>query len=150
MCDRPGRWLTPEEKAREVGAWDAVKGQDVPEDSGGRGFPDPDMVPWCDRLNALPGVCTVQSCAGHRRADGYMSSGHLWVRLDEGMAQAFDRRALDLAAHDYIEEVARVYKPWGAEVASITFAGNERNLLPTSMGTILRFFATLAEETLGA
>ena len=147
-CDRPDRWLTSEEKKGVLDGWDRIKRRPASPGLGGRGVPDPAMVPWCDRVNKLPGVCTVQSCAGHRE-DGYLSSGHLWLRLSQPMSEAFDRGALRLASRDGMEQVARIYAPWGEEVASITFAGDEHNLLPESMGTILAFLTELSEEAHG-
>ena len=105
------------------------------------------MVARCAKLNAIPGVCTVQSCAGHGNPSSVESPGHVWVRLDRAMSAAFDAKALELAAHTkLIERVARIYAPWGQEVASITFAGNERGLLTDSMRLIVTFFRSLAEE----
>jgi hypothetical protein len=106
-------------------------------------------VPWCDRLNALPGVCTVQSCAGHtpEETGGGFRSGHVWLLLDEEMSTAFDTRAMELAAQEeHIERVSRIYAPWGQEVTSITFAGNERGLLDESMRIVLEFFLSLGRS----
>jgi hypothetical protein len=107
------------------------------------------MLPWCDRLNAIPGVCTLQSCAGHAASDGgVIAPGHLWVWLDRETSDAFDANAFHLAVKTrYIERVAKEYTAWKQEVASITFAGNERGLLHYSMSIILAFFESLRRET---
>jgi hypothetical protein len=63
------------------------------------------------------------------------------------MSAAFDTKALELAGHTkLIEQVARIYAPWGQEVASITFAGNERGLLADSMRVVVTFFRSLAQD----
>ncbi len=108
--------------------------------AGGRGQPDTDMASWCFRLNAIPGVCTIQSCAGHRSGDLF-HSGHLWIRLNDLVSQVFDAHALELASNcPPIEQVARLYMSDGQEVAAITFQGNERGSLVVSMGLICSFF----------
>lgn len=134
------RYLTPPEKRRTLVQWRRLH-----RTAGkGPGVPDPDMVEWCAQLNAIPGVCTVQSCAGHGRPGSVDSSGHVWVRLSAPMSAAFDAHALRLAAStNLIEQVTRIYAPWGQEVASIAFAGNERGLLADSMRLIVSFFRSL-------
>jgi hypothetical protein len=63
------------------------------------------------------------------------------------MSAVFDARALELAGDTkLIEQVVRIYAPWGQEVASITFAGNERGLLADSMRLVVTFFRSLAQE----
>ena len=53
MSDRPvseNRWLTNADKEFVLASWGEAKVQPVPEgDSGGVGYPDTDIVPWCDR-----------------------------------------------------------------------------------------------------
>lgn len=132
------RYLTPAEKEFVLERWAADLNRHGLEERPGGGYPDPDMVPWCDRINALPGVCTVQSCQGHIE-NGYLRPGHLWLRLDEPTATAFDREAFRLAGVESIEQVARMYTGWGQEIASITFAGNERDSLAASLRAVLRF-----------
>jgi hypothetical protein len=147
------RFLTVEEKQAELAAWDALCRASRADraDEGGRGFPDADMIPWCATLNAIPGVCTVQSCAGHGSVGhpGYVSSAHLWLRLDKTMSAAFDAEAFALAANNGIESVVRAYTAWGKEIASITFAGNERDSLNDSMAMIAAFLQSLRERCHG-
>lgn len=148
--DRPVRWLTPEAKREVLREWAAIRESlGVREGRpGGRGYPDPDIVPWCDEINALEGVCTLQSCAGHVLPGGERDPGHLWLWLSKPMSGAFDRTAHRLARHDrYIEDVARRYVSWGREVTSITFAGNERASLARSLRLILAFLRTLQAQT---
>ena len=112
--------------------------------SGERGFPDADILPWCDQLNALEGICTLQSCAGHLRSDGTLVSGQLWLWLTPDISREFHFRAFELARHSpRIERVRTIYTQWGQEVAAVTFAGNERNLLAESMQLVVAFFSDL-------
>ncbi len=129
------RFLTVGEKQKEIAEWEALcrARPSAIGDVGGRGFPDPDMIPWCAALNAIPGVCTVQSCAGHGTQASVQDSAHLWLRFDGAMSTAFDAEAYTLAADERIEQVSRVYSSCGKEIASITFAGNERDSLNESM-----------------
>ncbi len=142
------RYLTPEEKRLELATWREILAT-VPkagERDGGRGLVDADIVPWCDRLNEIPGVCTIQSCAGHGNAvAGHVGSpGVLWLRLSQELSAALDADAFRLSARKpYIEQVSRFYASWGKEIASITFAGNERDSLHRSMRLIVAFFRSL-------
>lgn len=145
----PRRHLTPEEKEWSLAEWrDLIESSVPPEgvELGGRGFPDPDIIPWCEALNEIPGVCTIQSCQGHGSAEdgSVISSGTLWLRLDQAMSEAFRLHAFALAADTrHIEQVSTLYAAWGQEVVSIAFAGNERNLLAPSMRRILEFFQAM-------
>lgn len=146
---RQDRHLSPARKREALAGWEACKGSGTSLGDGapgGAGYPDPEMFRWCDRLNAIPGICTLQSCAGHLDAGGrgVTSPGRLWLLLDPEMSAAFDARALDLAADsDHIERVCRIYSSWGEEVTSIEFAGNERGMLEASMRRILAFFEAI-------
>ncbi len=135
------RHLSPDEKAEILSAWCEQQRMGAP----GPGGLDPDMIPWCEKLNALPGVCSVQSCSGHSE-NGSLRSGHLWLRLDDVTSRAFDRAAFRLSANPHIEQVARLYSAWGEEITSITFAGNERNLLTESLQAIVNFFRSLQQK----
>lgn len=76
------RYLTQKAKARELAAFQELRKKGAPAgNQAGRGYPDPDILPWCDRLNALEGLCTLQSCAGHtpRNGDPGPHPGHLWI-----------------------------------------------------------------------
>jgi hypothetical protein len=141
------RHLSPEGKRAELAEFDRYKAehQAPPDDAGGRGFPDPDILPWCDRLNALPGVCTLQSCAGHEYSDGSHSSGQLWICLSPAMARGFRERVFDLAQHSPpIERVYTLYAAWGQEIVDVRFAGNECGLLAESMELVVEFFSGLS------
>lgn len=61
------RFMNEIDKAAEMRGWAMAKQTPLPTGfTGGHGYPDPEMFAWCDRLNALSRLCTLQSCAGHR------------------------------------------------------------------------------------
>src|SRR5688572_3692497 len=92
--------------------------------------PDADMVPWCLRLNRLPGVVTVQSCAGHRFAGGDTDPGSVWLWLDRATYTAgFPDRAGALTAQRGVDRVQTLHGKNGRVLVAITFAGNERGTL---------------------
>lgn len=148
------RYLTPEGKRWVLDEW-ARKRAEMPHTGpgdGGHGLPDPEVFPWCDALNEIPGVCTLQSCAGHvvEAADGsgpYRYPGEFWVWLDQPMSAAFDRHALQLAAkRPHIEKVTKLYGDWGQEVVSIIFAGDALHFSEDAMRLIVGFFRWLHES----
>ena len=132
------RYLTPEAKGLELERWASLRTRG----GGGAGAPDPEIFPLCDDLNVLPGVCTLQSCAGHRR-NGTFWPGHVWLWLDRRTSERFDRRASELAASAVIERVSRIYAANGQEITAIEFCGNERGLLAESKELLRRFFYSL-------
>ena len=135
------RYLTAGEKTRRLAEWESLRSQPLPDgDCGGRGYPDPDIFPLCDYLNALPGVCTLQSCAGHRSREGLISSAHLWLKLDRTSARRFKKNAFVLAGDDHIERLGLSYMPDEGEVVEIIFKGNERGMLVDSALPIASFF----------
>lgn len=137
MTKRCERYLTREHKVAILAEWDA-KIITLPSDSAGG--PDAAVVPWCARLNAIQGVCTLQSCAGHIE-NGYLHSGHIWLWLDQAKSVEWDRRAYELAAARTIERVTRIYSSWGQEVHCVEFQGEERGCLAESM-KMIEWFVT--------
>lgn len=126
--------LNPAEKRQRVTRWLRRRTRPRPDgDLAGRGWPDPDVFELTDRLNALEGVCTMQSCSGHPQqevAPGAWSVfvGFLWLRLSEAMFTAFIERAPHLAADPNVEQVGVM---WGAEatrpVVQILFHGLDKD-----------------------
>ena len=138
------RWLTEAEKATILTAWAATLAAERPEgDQPGRGFPDPEMIQWCEALNRIQGVCTIQSCAGHNHPDGSRTTGEVWLRLDSRMARRFYDRSFELAAHPNMERVGVLFGSWGEEVATVAFKGLESDLLCESMSAIVSFLTEL-------
>lgn len=115
------RFLTEAEKDGEIASFEAYKllpgiwRRDHPDDHGGSGRVDHEVLPLVDALNALEGVCTVQSCCGHRWPVGdehnseYVHNGQLWLRLGEDVACAFDTNVGDLLKHEVIVHVQKLY-----------------------------------------
>ncbi|HUO81302.1 MAG TPA: hypothetical protein VM616_00420 [Gammaproteobacteria bacterium] len=129
------KYLTPQAKAEELREWETKRSNALPAAGrGGEGFADIEIVPLCDFLNAIPGVCTLQSCAGHDA-----QNGGLWLWLDQAASEAFDRWGHVLARLPGIETVSREYTAWGQEVTVIDF-DNRRDLWTVSIRV---FFAAL-------
>ena len=102
-------------------------------DQGGKGYPDPEILSFCDWINTFNGMCTLQSCTGHPpRAGQGASAGVLWVWLDREYTDLFRLRVYDLVQHPLIEKVQHVYARWG-EFAEIIFKGNESGQLVESL-----------------
>lgn len=134
------RFLTEDAKESILREWQKTRATI----KDGPGCPDPDIVPWCDRINLLPGICTLQSCQGHR-CDSAIEPAHLWLWLSEGAANRFDRGAAYLATdRAVIERISWHYLDDGKKIASITFYGNERDTLGSSAATIYGFLCAVA------
>lgn len=112
---------------------------------GGRGYVDPEIVPLCDALNQLDGIYTLQSCAGHsvEESDGAIYSGELWLRFDKKIRARFEIQAHCLSAEPMITRVGKIYWEDGKETVTISFKGNESNLLIKSSAVVLTFFKRL-------
>ena len=134
------------EKAEILEGWEERKRTLInPEAKGGLGYVDPDIVPLCDALNQLPGVCTLQSCAGHSAedSDGPIYPGELWLRLGPGIKGRFEAVVRQLAANTSIDRVGKIYWEDGKETVTITFKGNELGHLAESSAVVLKFFEKL-------
>ena len=134
------RYLTEDAKQTILREWQETRATI----KAGPGCPDPGIVPWCDKINSLPGICTLQSCQGHRHDDA-IEPGHLWLWLSEAAADRFDRAATYLATERaVIERVSWHYLDDGKKIASVTFRGNERDALEISAATIFGFLCAVA------
>lgn len=134
------RYLSEPRKARELAQWRQLLADRSL--AGGVGDPDPEIIQWCERINALPEVCTLQSCAGHER-NGVRDSGHLWLWFSPRKALAFWQRAFELARSTEIERISTIYQPWGQEVVLIEFRGAPDGQLESSGQKILAFLSSL-------
>lgn len=136
------RYLDECRKAEELGYWRRL----LTERDGrnGPGDPDPGIVPWCEQINAIHGVCTLQSCAGHEAGeDGSRSAGHFWLWLSSDKASSFKQRAFELARNAVIEKISTIYQPCGQEVVLIEFRGIPDGQLEESGQAIVSFLASL-------
>lgn len=141
------RYLTPEAKVIELAHFERIKKQPRPEGNlGGRGFIDPEIVPFCDWLNSHDSFCTLQSCTGHfSRPDNTQSMGILWIWMDESMSELFRLRVPEINGHYAIGRVSQVYSRWG-EFAEIIFAGLESDRLQESLTALQSFFVKLIHD----
>ena len=112
---------------------------------------DDGIRPYLDRLNAIPGLCTLQSCTGHliaKHDDGSTTkrSGQFWIHLDQQMHKVFRENVFAFAAHPNMEEVSTMYQPWsgGQEIVEILFQGHGDGKFEESVEFIIGFFERLA------
>lgn len=113
---------------------------------GGKGYPDLDILPFCDWLNSFDGIYTLQSCAGHRAsASEVLSQATLWVWINARFLTLFNLRANRLAQEPLMEQVKVVYTQQG-EFVAIIFKGNENDRLFESLGILRGFFSCLLED----
>ena len=141
------RFLSINSKQYVLAEWGCTKRCWRAGDLQGTGEPDADVVPWCDRINELPGICTLQSCAGHDQG-GTIQSAHLWIWMSATVAERFNRNAfLMYRNRDAIDSLSRHYLRDGKEIASITFFGNERDRLEESLMFVFGFLCGIADES---
>ncbi len=133
------RHLTPAEKTRELARWAEICSTSP---SSGPGTPDPEIVPWCERINELDGICTLQSCAGHLDGE-HGHEGHIWLWLDRDRLNELQDRGIELADRNGIERVSVIYQPWGQEIVEVCFKGVPADRLDSSMGVVLGFLESL-------
>jgi len=141
------RYLTDEQKCREISHFARMRADKRPPgDLHGRGWPDAAIVPWCDRINALEGVVTLQSCAGHAGDSTY--PGNIWVCFAERPARVAYLAAPVLAACPLIERVRCFWHPNGEEVWEILFHGSERGQFEPSIKQIFAWVVECCTATL--
>jgi hypothetical protein len=149
------RYLTADGKAKELARWHAQVADESYRGQGGYGFPDPPMFKWCERLNAIDGVATLQSCAGHvgeLRADGVAynrSQAGIWLWLSERLATECYRRADELTAATGAERGLSFLFIGEREVVNLDFDGDDQGpgVLDASMERIAAFFESLPTPT---
>ena len=130
----------------EFACYRSIRPPVLKNDSGGKGYPDIDILPFCDWLNSFEGICTLQSCAGHPPRKGHGAScGVLWVWLDHEFTNLFRLRVYDLVQNQLIERVSQTYSKWG-EFVDIAFKGNESGHLTESLTALETFFRKLIDE----
>jgi len=80
-------WLTEADRAAYMEALRTTK-------------PDLDLVPYLEELNAIPGVCTVMSCAGwHPQEDRTtFTMGYVTLHLSEKKARVIEKAGNDLTS----------------------------------------------------
>lgn len=145
------RFLTQYEKDNYIKEWEdgltKYEWQRYNSKLGGRGYPDADIVPWCQKINLLNGVCTLQSCAGHKYDENeYYYPGELWLRFDQHMNIAFENKVLKFVKNSLIEKVSKLYRQDGTEIIEIIFQGNERGKFHESIEFIYNFISSLENK----
>ena len=134
-------------KALLLGFFNEKRQQPVPPGNPtGKSPYDPDIVPFCDWLNQFDGVCTLQSCAGHKPRDGnpYFDQAHLWVWLDDQIIERL-LPLLNDAVKPPIDKISICRQPWGKYV-SIVFKGNECDQLDVSLIALESLFTTILQN----
>ena len=133
------QYLTAVTKESTLAYWSQQKLKLRPDgDPGGNGWTDPEIVPLVDALNSLPGIVTLQSCAGHA---GYR--GHLWIWCDATMARRLEAQRIGLRG------VAASWRELNDSerraVATLSFDGLDvsAEAFSQSASTILNFFRGL-------
>ena len=134
------RYLAESEKERRVKEWLEARSRWYVCSPGN---PDPEIFWLTDALNALSGICTLQSCSGHM-LNGFVQSGSLWVKLSNGVMSQFYKAAPVLARQDVVEDVSIRFGTGEGEIVEIVFKGNERGLLRESESVILSFFKSVS------
>lgn len=149
------RFLTVEEKVDHIAEFECYKAdpsnwrRQHPSAKGGEGYIDHEVLPLCDALNAIDGVCTIQSCCGHQNKHGYIYPGHLWIRLSEELMRRFEEEIAWLLDQDVIQHVSKLYcfqhgnSPH--EVIDIKFLGEYHGRMDEAQAVIACFFEGLAE-----
>lgn len=145
------RYLTPKEKRSELNSLRKLYREAVPGDEkAGRGFLDAEMIPFLERLNEFRGVCTAQSCAGHRVPDEesdpgfYTMPGSLWLRLSKSVLSKFRASVGDLVGPPHMKKVSLLYH-WDGEgvreIVDLEFMGKAdgEGQLGESMTGLLKF-----------
>ena len=155
------RFMNEIDKAAEMRGWAMAKQTPIPTGFvGGRGYPDPEMFAWCDRLNALSRLCTLQSCAGHKctpelhcepcsdwatfSAGGggeHIWNGQLWLWPDEKLARwCYDHLPSLALLKPRIDKVGLLWHVECREIIDIQFQGAGHGQLENSMSNIVAFF----------
>lgn len=139
-------YMTPDAKAKEMAEFRKRRKEHRPGGHlAGLGHPDLDILPYCDEINELSGMCTLQSCAGHgaHRSQGTYV-GNLWLWMDAATSAAMDAQAMVLEGSPLIESVSKLYRS-GRVVWDLSFQGNnhEPGRLEDSMRVLLPFLRAL-------
>ena len=136
----------PDTKAIILEEFVAARMQPIPDGNlGGRGYPDPDILPFCDWLNSFDGVYTLQSCAGHKPRNGHgASQGRLWVWLPARASDRLRARACEFVRSP-IDQISTCYRSNG-EFLELVFQGNESGQLDKSLAALEVMFKTILED----
>lgn len=144
------RILTPDAKIEIMAQWEQWKQYYVgriPDEPGGKGFPDPEIYDFCDALNKIDGIVTTQSCAGHLHpgetpGESAMWSGQLWIAMSAWTRAAYIDNIHRLQLYPCIGRVRINFIKESHDVADIEFDGMNKGAeaFMYSQHCILYFF----------
>lgn len=149
------RVLTPDAKIEIMQDWQVAKVEfvyakgrgEVPEMTGGLGYPDPDIYNLVDALNMIDGICVMQSCSGHlhpgeKPGENAMWSGELWIAMSAMTRTAYVASIHRLLLYNCIEMARLIFLRDHQDVASIIFDGLNKcqDDFEYSQHCILKFF----------
>jgi len=144
------RFLTPDEKAEEIASFTEYRADPAHfrtahvKAKGGEGWIDLEALPLVDELNAIEGVCTIQSCCGHVNGHDYAYPGHFWIRLSADMMERFERDIDRLLSQDVIQHVTKLYSFQDGdsphEVVDVKFWGEPAGRMDEAREVIAGFF----------
>ena len=107
---------------------------------------------YIKKLNEIPGLATIQSCAGHSiKTNGpiYHDDANLWIWLSESTMRQFRKYAYLLSKVRGISRLYIMYCPRGEEYISIEFDSiEERKRDLRAIRAIVKFFRFLSNRTL--
>lgn len=149
------RVLTPEAKIEVMRTWEDTKiafseikeRLEVPEQTGGLGYPDPEVYSFCDELNKIDGIVTSQSCSGHLHkgetpGETSMWQGELWIAMSSITRTAYVNSIHRLQLYPCIDRTSLVFiKNW-YDQADLVFDGMNKGqeAFIYSQSCILQFF----------
>ena len=136
----------PDTKAIILEEFTAARTQPIPDRNlGGKGYPDSDILAFCDWLNSHDRVYTLQSCAGHKPRNGHgASQGRLWVWLPARASNRLRARACEFVRYP-IDQISICYRPNG-EFIELVFQGNESGQLEKSLAALKVLFKTILKD----
>ncbi len=125
----PARYMTPIGKSLAMAHWAKAQEESVKPvgDPGGHGYVDCEVIDFCEAINAMDYVCTLQSCAGHQLESFddpgtfYIEPANLWLWFTEAAARRFYTVAGDFERSPWVDSV-RILFIDGREIADIVFS----------------------------
>lgn len=94
-------WLTLGEKKEKLNDLYELENKDL----------DLNFLPYLERINQLSGMCTTQSCTGHRKKDGYIS-----LRFEYKTHELFMNEIIHLLKTPEILDVQEKFEIFGKKV----------------------------------
>lgn len=144
------RYLTGSEKRKILHNLNGIKIISIKRNEG----LDSEMVPYLDKLNAIKGLVTLQSCQGHKyKSRNYpgtqmLETAHVMLKLSKKLSISFYEKVAKLVAIKNVERVSVEFDALGSlqEVVMIYFYGgdHDKDVKPV-MDKVCDFFSSLKE-----